>query len=93
MEQNKETKKMNEDNNLKEAVQSVAGVSVPVGAVGVAGVVGYSAVGMTTGLCVLGFGSMFVGLGVVAGLGIVAYKGAGYLVDLVTGEDDEATTN
>lgn len=59
----------------KEAAATGAGVGVPMGAVALAGEAGVSAVGLTTGLAALGFGSMFCGVGVVALIGIITYNG------------------
>jgi len=57
---------------IKETVSIAAGVSSGIGAVYVAGQVGLSAVGITTGLAVLG-GTMVGGLAVVASLAIGVY--------------------
>lgn len=58
---------------FKEVTAGTAGGVSPMMAVAVAGQPGVSAVGLTTGLAALGFGSMFLGVGVVAVIGIGTY--------------------
>ena len=68
--------------SLQEIASKSAAVGVPLAAVYLSGsVIGISAAGMTSGLAalgmggVLGFSSMFTGIGVAVLLGVGAYKG------------------
>lgn len=56
-----------------EVTAVTAGVLTPMMAVAVAGIPGVSAVGLTTGLATIGFGSMFMGVGVAGFIGITTY--------------------
>ena len=56
-----------------EVTAVTAGVLTPMMSVAVAGIPGVSAAGLTTGLATIGFGSMFLGVGVVALIGIGTY--------------------
>ena len=79
------SKRQNDDqikNGLKETMAKAGAVGVPMAAVYLSGsVVGVSAAGMTSGLAalgmggILGFSSMFTGIGVAVLLGVGAYKG------------------
>ena len=87
-------KRQNDDqikNSMKETVAKAGAVGVPMAAVYLSGsVLGVSAAGMTSGLAalgmggVLGFSSMFTGIGVAVLLGVGAYKG----VRKISGLDD-----
>ena len=78
-------KRQNDDqikNGMKETIAKAGAVGVPMAAVYLSGsVVGVSAAGMTSGLAalgmggILGFSSMFTGIGVAVLLGVGAYKG------------------
>ena len=78
-------KRQNDDqikNSMKETMAKAGAVGVPMAAVYLSGsVVGVSAAGMTSGLAalgmggILGFSSMFTGIGVAVLLGVGAYKG------------------
>ena len=77
--------------NMQELVAKAGAVGVPLAAIYLSGsVIGVSAAGMTSGLAalgmggVLGFSSMFTGIGVAVLLGVGAYKG----VKIVTGMGD-----
>ena len=79
------SKRQNDDqikNSLKETMARAGAVGVPMAAVYLSGsVVGVSAAGITSGLAtlglggILGFSSMFTGIGVAVLLGVGAYKG------------------
>lgn len=60
---------------VEEAGGIITGVTCPMSAVYALGTPGVSAVGLTTGIAALGFGSMFFGVGVIALLGIGGYVG------------------
>ena len=87
-------KRQNDDqikNSMKETMAKAGAVGVPMAAVYLSGsVVGVSAAGMTSGLAalgmggILGFSSMFTGIGVAVLLGVGAYKG----VRMFSGLDD-----
>ena len=78
-------KRQNDDqikNSMKETMAKAGAVGVPMAAVYLSGsVIGVSAAGMTSGLAalgmggILGFSSMFTGIGVAVLLGVGAYKG------------------
>ena len=78
-------KRQNDDqikNSMKETMAKAGAVGVPMAAVYLSGsVVGVSAAGITSGLAtlgmggILGFSSMFTGIGVAVLLGVGAYKG------------------
>ena len=78
-------KRQNDDqikNGMKETIAKAGAVGVPMAAVYLSGsVIGVSAAGMTSGLAalgmggILGFSSMFTGIGVAVLLGVGAYKG------------------
>jgi len=78
-------KRQNDDqikNSMKETLAKAGAVGVPMAAVYLSGsVLGVSAAGMTSGLAalgmggILGFSSMFTGIGVAVLLGVGAYKG------------------
>ncbi|MCE9558484.1 MAG: hypothetical protein K8R88_05995 [Armatimonadetes bacterium] len=72
-----------DDGRTGELVAQTAGNGVGVvgslTAVSVLGVPGLSAAGITSGLAVLGFGSMLTGIGVVAGIVILGGHGASAL--------------
>lgn len=83
------------DNDIKKTMKDIsskaASVGVPMAALYLSGTAGVSAVGMTTGLSalgmggILGFSSMFTGVGVLALLGITSYQG----MKKLTGLNDE----
>lgn len=64
---------------LKRAGEKVSGIAgaaaTPMALVYVAGEVGVSAVGLTTGIAALGAGAMFVGVGAIGVAGIAGYYG------------------
>ena len=78
-------KRQNDDqikNSMKETLAKAGAVGVPMAAVYLSGsVLGVSAAGMTSGLAalgmggILGFSSMFTGIGVAVLIGVGAYKG------------------
>jgi len=70
-------------NGIKNGVSAVGGAGVGVAAVAVAGEVGLSAVGISTGLAALGVGSMALGIGTVALIGAGVFCGAKKLLDWV----------
>lgn len=69
------------DDIKKEVAGLVTGGGVPYVAVAAAGEAGVSAVGITTGLAALGFGSMMGGVVVAGLLGVGAYTGTKWLID------------
>lgn len=83
------------DSDIKKTVKDIsskaAAVGVPMAALYMSGTAGVSAIGMTSGLAtlgmggVLGFSSMFTGVGVLALLGISSYQG----MKKITGLNDE----
>ena len=58
----------------KEFVSAGAGTGIAVGSLSAAGIPGLSAAGITSGLAVLGAGSMLAGIGTVAAIGYGSYK-------------------
>lgn len=68
---------------VQEAGGLIAGVSAPMTAVYVAGQTGVSAVGLTTGIAALGFGSMFIGVGIIALMGIGFYISGKKVVEMI----------
>ncbi len=85
------------EKGLKEIASKAAAAGVPLGAVYLSGsVIGMSAAGMTSGLATLGMGGLFglssmaTGIGTVAILGVVTYRGAKHLMGL--NEKDRFTT-
>lgn len=83
------------DNQIKKTIKDLsskaASVGVPMAALYLSGTAGVSAIGMTSGLAtlglggMLGFSSMFTGVGVLALLGITSYQG----MKKLTGLNDE----
>src|SRR5699024_10763751 len=83
------------DSDIKKTIKDIsskaASVGVPMAALYLSGTAGVSAIGMTSGLAtlgmggLLGFSSMFTGVGVLALLGITSYQGKKKL----TGLNDE----
>jgi hypothetical protein len=71
---------------VKEAVASGAAAGAGASSISVVGG-SLSASGMTGGLAILGAGSMLMGIGTVALIGVGVYKGAHYLME----KADEAT--
>ncbi len=67
----------------KEAAKHIAGGAAAagsgIGAVAACGVPGLSAAGITSGLAVLGAGSMLLGIGTVGFIGFGAYQAAKYV--------------
>lgn len=76
---------------LKDISSKAASVGIPMAALYLSGTAGVSAIGMTSGLAtlgmggILGFSSMFTGVGVLALLGITSYQG----MKKITGLNDE----
>ncbi|PNZ70603.1 hypothetical protein E2556_01335 [Staphylococcus croceilyticus] len=76
---------------VKDLSSKAAAVGVPMAALYMSGTAGVSAIGMTSGLAtlgmggILGFSSMFTGVGVLALLGITSYQG----MKKLTGLNDE----
>lgn len=72
----------------KDLVAGGAAIGVPLAALGAAGTLGYSAVGITSGLAALGFGgvlgfsAMVTGIGTVIILGIAAYSGTKFILNV-----------
>lgn len=56
-----------------EVTAVIAGVLTPMMSVAVAGIPGVSAAGLTTGLATIGFGSMFMGVGVAGFISVTTY--------------------
>jgi len=83
------------DSDIKKTIKDIsskaASVGVPMAALYLSGTAGVSAIGMTSGLAtlgmggLLGFSSMFTGVGVLALLGITSYQG----MKKLTGLNDE----
>lgn len=79
---------MNKEETFKTAAKEAAGVggaaAAGAGSIFLTGG-SFSAAGITGGLATLGLGSMLVGIGSVALIGIGAYNGVKYLLDEVDG--------
>lgn len=69
-------------NGIKNGVSAVSGGGAGVVAVALAGEVGLSAVGISTGLATLGVGSMALGIGAVAIIGAGVFCGVRKLLDV-----------
>lgn len=75
---------------LNETLAVAGGMSMPMAIVYAAGEMGISAVGLTTGIAAVGAGSMFVGVGVIALIGIGTYQAVNWVLDY---EEASKSTN
>jgi hypothetical protein len=73
--------------SAKRMASGAAGAGAGVGAIAACGVPGLSAAGITSGLAVLGAGSMLAGVGTVALIGFGAYKFTRFAVEHIVDND------